>query len=247
MNWVAIFNRLFEIINSAGDNYYGGTRYLNLVRESNYNIPAYMTYIEQRRAENKSTSRRDYYFDLFMEQPATSRLQIANSILDTAVNIDPEKIQAIRSLLIPTSQNVQGPQAIIPQELWNADRLIEYLEKMDTSISEGNYEHTLTIAYTCLEGFFKTFIRSKIPGQISLTELTPMSVQIRNYIKGQLSDNGIEYPEQVIILISTVTNAVCNARNNFSDSHSGNRAEKWLAVYLRDNVNAIVKMLLNFI
>jgi len=80
-----------------------------------------------------------------------------------------------------------------------------------------------------------------------LTDLTPMAVQIRNFIKAQLDANGIAYPDQVLTLISTVTNAVCNARNNFSDSHSGNRAEKWVAVYLRDNVNSIVKMLLNFI
>ena len=74
-----------------------------------------------------------------------------------------------------------------------------------------------------------------------------MAVQIRNFIKAQLDTNGISYPDQTLTLLSTVTNAVCNARNNFSDSHSGNRAEKWLAVYLRDNVNAIAKLLMNFL
>ncbi len=246
MNWVAIFNRLFEIINMQGDTYYGGTRFLNLVREVNYGVPAYQTYIDQRREQNKSTSRCDYYFDLFMEQPANDRIQITNSILDTVQHLEPERSASIRQLLVQPEQ-VQGPQALIPVNLWNADRLIEYLEGMDTSISEGNYEYTLTIVYTCLEGFYKSFIHAKIPAQIALTELTPMAVQIRNYIKGQLDANGINYPDQVLTLISTVTNAVCNARNNFSDSHSGNRAEKWVAVYLRDNVNSIVKMLLNFI
>ena len=246
MNWVAIFNRLFEIINTQGDTYYGGTRFLNLVREVNYGVPAYQTYIDQRREQNKSTSRRDYYFDLFMEQPENDRIQITNSILDTVQHLEPERSASIRQLLIQPGQ-VQGPQAVIPADLWNADRLIEYLEGMDISISEGNYEYTLTLVYTCLEGFYKSFIQEKIPAQIDLTELTPMAVQIRNYIKGQLDANGINYPDQVLTLLSTVTNAVCNARNNFSDSHSGNRAEKWVAVYLRDNVNSIVKMLLNFI
>src|SRR5690606_30867114 len=110
---------------------------------------------------------------------------------------------------------------------------------IDTAINEGNYELALTLAYTCLEGFYKSFIREKIPAQINLNELTPMSVQIRNYLRSELDANNIEYPEQVIILISTVTNAVANARNNFSDSHSGNRAEKWVAIYIRDNVNSI--------
>ena len=47
MNWVTIFNRLFEIINTQGDTYYGGTRYLNIVREVNYGVPGYQTYILQ--------------------------------------------------------------------------------------------------------------------------------------------------------------------------------------------------------
>jgi len=246
MNWVAIFNRLFEIINTQGDTYYGGTRFLDTIREVNYSVPNYPTYINQRRDQNKSTSRREYYFDLFMEQAETDRIQITNSILVTVGHLLPEKVTAIRQLLGQAKQ-IQGPQAAIPEDLWNADRLTEYLEGMDNAITEVNYEYTLTLAYTCLEGFYKSFILEKIPAQTALTELTPMSVQIRNYIKSQLDANGIAYPDQVLTLISTVTNAVCNARNNFSDSHSGNRAEKWLAVYLRDNVNSIVKMLLNFI
>jgi hypothetical protein len=246
MNWVAIFNRLFEIINTQGDTYYGGTRFLDTVREVNYAVPNYQTYIDQRRAETKSTSRRDYYYDLFMEQPEPDRRQIVNTILDAVGHHQPERTAAIRQLLGQNNQ-VQGPQAEIPADLWNADRLIGYLERMDASIDDGNYELTLTLAYTCLEGFYKSFIREKIPAQVALTELTPMAVQIRAYIKTQLDANGIEYPDQVLPLISTVTNAVCNARNSFSDSHSGNRAEKWLAVYLRDNVNSMVKLLLNFI
>jgi len=246
MNWVAIFNRIFEIINIQGDSYYGGTRFLNTIREVNYGVPNYQTYIDLRREQNKSTSRRDYYFDLFMEQSEQDRRQIANSILNTVGDLQQEKADAIRQLLGQVQQ-VQGPQATIPQDLWNADRLTEYLEGIDASITEENYEYSLTLAYTCLEGFYKSFIREKIPAQVALTDLTPMAVQIRNFIKAQLDANGIAYPDQVLTLISTVTNAVCNARNNFSDSHSGNRAEKWVAVYLRDNVNSIVKMLLNFI
>ena len=246
MDWVEIFNRLFELINTKGDSYYSGTKFLNTIRKVNYAVPNYQTYIDQRQEQNKSTSRRDYYYDLFMEQPEQDRRQITNSILDTVGHLQPQNTKIIRKLL-EQNQQVQGPQVAIPQDLWNADRLTEYLEKIDNAITEANYEYTLTLAYTCLEGFYKSFIREKIPAQISLTELTPMSVQIRNFIKGQLDTNGIAYPEQVLTLISTITNAICNARNNFSDSHSGNKAEKWLAVFLRDNVNSIVRILLNFI
>ncbi len=246
MNWIQIFNRLFELINTQGETYFGGTRFLNTIREVNYNVPSYINYIEQRRADNKSTSRRDYYFDLLMEQPENDRIQIVNSILGAIGHLEPERTATIRNLIEPDNQ-IEVSQAVIPANLWNAERLIEYLERIDNAINSGNYELALTLSYTCLEGFYKSFIREKIPTQVHLNELTPMAVQVRNYIKSELDTNGIEYPEQIIILISTITNAVANARNNFSDSHSGNRAEKWTAIYIRDNVNSIVRLILNFI
>ncbi len=248
MNWVIIFNRLFEIINTEGDSYYSGTRFLKSIREVSYDMPSYTEYIEQRRNNNKSTSRKDYYFDALMAQKEDDRIKIVSNILDTVEHLSTEKSSAIRVIINPTQTNqVTAPTAEIPEDIWNAERLIEYMENLDSSITKGNYEHTLTLAYTCLEGFFKSFIKEKIPSQEHLRELTPMSVQIRNYIKTELETNNIAYPEQTIILISTVTNAICNARNNFSDSHSANRAEKWLAIYLRDNVNALVRLILNFI
>ena len=181
-----------------------------------------------------------------MEQNEEDRIKIINCILDSIEHLEIEKSTAIREIINP-QQSIVGPQAVIPSDLWNAERLTKYLEDLDKSINEENFEYTLTLAYTCLEDFYKSFIQEKIPAQTHLNELTPMSVHIRNFIKAELDANGIAYPEQTVTLISTVTNAVCNARNNFSDSHSGNRAEKWLAIYLRDNVNAIVKMILNFV
>jgi hypothetical protein len=246
INWVAIFNRLFEIINQSGDVYYGGSRFLNVVREVTYRVPSYTKFIEERRSQGLSTSRRDYYYDLLMEQDESDRIAIVSHILDSVEHLESQRVSRIRELL-GTEQVVEGPQAEITNEIWNADRLIEYLERMDNSIGESNYEHTLTLAYTCLEGFYKSFIRERIDENSTLDDLTRMSVEIRNHIEAELNANGIQYPRQVVTLISTVTNAICNARNNFSDSHSGNRAEKWLAVYARDNVNSIVKLLMNFI
>lgn len=238
-NWIAAYNRLFEIINQKDECYYSGSKFLDIVREVNYGVPNYNTFIEKRRNAGKSTSRKDYFYDVIMNEDENSRHEIFNRILLSVEINEAEKVAAIRQILTQSNQ-IQGPQAIILQEIWNADRLIEYLERLDTTIEEGNYEYTLTLAYTCLEGFYKAFIREKVPAQSHLNELTPMSKQIRDYIENQLNENGIEYPKQVVTLISTVTSAICNARNDFSDSHSGNRAEKWLAVYLRDNVNSIV-------
>lgn len=60
MNWAAVFNRLFELIDSSGtSNYFSGGRYLGKVREFDAYFPTYQQFIEQRRAEGKSTSRKE--------------------------------------------------------------------------------------------------------------------------------------------------------------------------------------------
>lgn len=246
LNWLPIYNRLFEIINTQGDSYYTGPMFLGAVSSINYNLPTYKTYIDDRVSKGKSTSRKDYFYDLLMEQPEDERVVIVNRILDDIGHFHPEKTAPLRALIAPSASST-ATKVLVPDDMWNADRLREYLERMDLSIDEGNYEYALTLAYTCLEGFFKSFIKDKIPTQAHLDELNPMAVQVRKFIKEQMDANGISYPDQVVILISTITNAICNARNNFSDSHNGDRAEKWVAEYLRDNVNAIARLLLNFL
>lgn len=246
MNWQLFFNKIFELINLDGPTYFGGTRFLNSIRSVNDSVPNYYSYIKIRQEQGKSSSRRDYFFDLLMEQSETDRLLISKSILDEIEGFEPEKTKKVRDILVE-NHDIKGPTAIIPQDLWNSDRLIEYLERIDNVILEGNYEYALTLAYTCLEGFYKSFLKAKMLNAGKVDELPKMSVIIRDYIKTQLEINNIAYPINTVLLISTVTNAICNARNDFSDSHSGNKAEKWLAVYLRDNVNSIVKLILNFI
>lgn len=246
MNWIIIFNRLFEIINTEGETYYSGAKFLDTVRSVNYSTLTYSQFIQLRQDENKSTSRRDYYNDILMEQTEEDRITIVNLILDDVQSNATVKANELRQIINPT-QTVHTFQAEIPSNIWNSERLSEYLDRIDESINIRNYDNTLTLAYTCLEGFYKSFIREKIPTQIYLNEVTPMAVAIRNHIMTELNTNNIAYPELTVRLISTVTNAICNARNSFSDSHSGNRAEKWLAIYLRDNVNAIVRLILNFI
>ena len=41
MNWVEIFNRLWRIIDQAGATNFSGPRFLDAVREVNFNVPPY--------------------------------------------------------------------------------------------------------------------------------------------------------------------------------------------------------------
>lgn len=64
MNWIVIFNRLFELIDIDGTpNYFSGPRFMRKVREVDPYAPTYQQFIDQRRGQQKSTTRRDYFYD----------------------------------------------------------------------------------------------------------------------------------------------------------------------------------------
>lgn len=245
INWIKSYNRLFEIINQSDkDCYYSGSRFLDEIREINFSVPSYKVYIENRQSVQKSTSRKDFFYDLVMEQNEKDRIKLFKNILQKTKECAPEKTRELLSEIILS--DIDKIKVSVPNNLWNSDRLTEYIEKMDTSITENNYGYTLTLAYTCLEGFYKTFLIEKNI-ELENDKINNLSKQVKEEIKKGLDDNNLKYPENILNLISTVTNAISNARNDFSDSHSGNKAEKWLATYARDNVNSIIKLLLNFL
>ena len=87
MNWAVIFNRLFELIDQNGTpNYFSGPRFLRKVREIDAYFPTYQQFIDQRRAEAKSTTRRDYYYDILLSFPEPARVAFVNSVLNELVD-----------------------------------------------------------------------------------------------------------------------------------------------------------------
>jgi hypothetical protein len=63
----------------------------------------------------------------------------------------------IRALL---AGGAAGPVGNVPPELWNAERLNRLLADIDGAIAAAQYERAVTLAYTCLEGFYGAFFRA---------------------------------------------------------------------------------------
>lgn len=158
-----------------------------------------------------------------------------------------EAFEFLKSLNEPeTSTTV--PKIEFDNIIDNYEKLNNCITKMDESIKKMEYNLTLTYAYSSLEGIFKAYIKSK--GLVKFqdeNELGKISKIVKDSIKNRFDGNDEVYPEQIINLISTITNAVSNARNSFSDSHFDKEAEKWLAEFVRDSVNSIGRLIINFI
>lgn len=239
LNWPRIYNRLFEIINSDGETYFSGGRFISKVREVDPYFPDYTQYIDQRRASAKSTSRKDYFYAILLGFEDPDRIRILNAILDDVQGVFPDKAAAIRDELGGVSA---VPPARVHEKAWNAERLNKYLADIDVRISAGNYEGAVTLAYTCLEGYLKAFVKENVPGHSNRAELIELSRVVRTYLRDSIA----QYPDEALNMLNNIGHTVDRARNRFSESHFDEQAGRWLAVFIRDLINSEIRLLLHF-
>jgi hypothetical protein len=133
MNWVRIWNRLWRMLDMPAPCYFSGPRFLASIREVNPDVPQYGELMEARRQANLSTSRRDYFRDLFMDLDDGGRIRVVVAIMDEIHGCDENLALEIRALL---AGGVAGPVGNVPPELWNADCLNRLLTEIDTAITE---------------------------------------------------------------------------------------------------------------
>lgn len=228
-------------MNIAGETYYSGGRFIALVREVDQDFLDYRKYLDQRQKEGKSTSRKDFFYDILLSFNPNQQVKIINLLLDSVKDIVPERVAEIRHLM---QGEATAPIAEVAEELWNAERLNKYLVEIDESIVSTNYERAVALSYTCLEGFYKSFAMRKIPdGDKIKPEIITLSKAIQIYLKQTVKD----YPDEAITMINHISHTVDKARNGFSEAHFGAETGSWLAVYIRDLVNSQIRLLLHFI
>lgn len=239
VNWIAAYARLFKLIDSPGETYYSGGRFIKTIQEVEPYFSPYSDYIADRRAAGASTSRRDYYRDILMGLDETRRAKVFLLILNEVGKHNEELAAEIRKLM---GGGVAVPSAVIPATAWNATRLNDFLTDIDGAIVAQNYERAVSLSYTCLEGFLGAFLRARSTRDSYPNEI----IELARETKKELKDSIDKYPDEVLNLIVQTANAVDRARNRFSESHFANEAGSWLATYVRDLVNALIRLLLHF-
>ena len=239
VSWVVIFNRLFEAINQPGDCYFSGPRFISKVREIDPYFPDYHQFLNDRNKTGKSSSRKNYFYDILLSFGEEERIRLLNAILKEVESTAGEKVGEIRSLVHGIAL---APSATIHSGAWNADRLNEYLAEIDNCIVASNYDRAVTLSYTCLERLYKAFAKENIPDKSGLKDLLDLSREIKKHLSATLKD----YPEETLGMIGSISHIVDRARNKFSESHFEGEAAKWLATFVRDLVNSQIRLLLHF-
>ena len=216
-----------------------GPRFIDAVRKTDPYFPDYGQYIEQRRESDKSTTRKDYFYDILLSFEETQRVEIVNVILDQIRDHAPDRVAGIRAEL---GEIAAVPIPTINPEAWNAEKLKRYLDNIDEAIAAGKYERAVTLAYTCLEGFLKAFVIQHEPERAEEKEIIRLSRVVRNHIRKIQAD----YPDEALTMLNHIAHTIDRSRNRFSDAHFGEETGRWLAVFIRDLVNSEIRLLLYF-
>lgn len=144
-------------------------------------------------------------------------------------------------------KKIAVPKSEIPSIVDNAKKLKNCIDKMDKSIEDSEFNLTLTYAYSSLEGIFKAYIEKNVPSKKDESDLSKISKIVKEDLKRHFLENEKKFPDPMLNLIGTITNAISNARNNFSESHFDKISDKWLAEFTRDCVNSIGRLIIKFI
>lgn len=111
----------------------------------------------------------------------------------------------------------------------------------DHAICLAQLFYWLTI---CLEGVYKVYVRKHVAAKSELSDF----MQLCTVVKDDITENSLKvrgpFPEHIVNAIPTLTNAVANSRNGFSESHFADDAHKRLALFARDITNSIGQLLL---
>lgn len=244
VNWIAAYNYLFAAFNSEDKALYvGGSPFCRMVQQVDLGSPSYPQLIALRQQQGKSTSRKDFYWDLIQGLPEQQRFSLYRVFVDHVELHDKTAADNIRNIVFGGGQAV--PVTVVPVDLWNSVRLNKSLKDIDQAIDAHHYNRATTLSYTCLEGLYKAYVRKHVPDQTELTDLMPLCKVVKEDISKKLQAQE-PFPVEIINAMPTLTNAIANSRNGFSESHFGDDSQRWLAVFARDLTNSIGRLMLNF-
>lgn len=244
VNWIAAFNRLFVLLNREGATYCSGPNFLRMAQQVDPGSPNYQQLLQLRQQQGKTSSRKDFYWDILQEFPEQYKYQLFRLFIDELEPHAKDEVDAIRAIVFGGGNAV--PTTVVPVDLWSSEKLNNSLRDIDHAIDAQQFNRATTLAYTCLEGLYKAYIHKHVPARSDLTDLMQLCKVVKDDITEKLKARG-PFPEQIVNSIPTLTNAVANSRNSFSESHFADDAHKWLALFARDMTNSIGRLLLHFI
>ncbi|RAJ90847.1 SEFIR domain-containing protein [Larkinella arboricola] len=107
LNFTREFNKLLDILNRK-ESYLSGPKFINVVRKVDPYFPDYNKFIDIRKSENKSTSRKDYFYDILLAMDESGRSVLIEKLYEAAD-------EQLRNNHIPTEEEFIQDKSLISQ------------------------------------------------------------------------------------------------------------------------------------
>ena len=147
VNWIAAYNYLFAAFNSENQALYvGGSTFCRMVQQVDPGSPSYQQLIALRQQQGKSTSRKDFYWDLIQGLPEEQRFRLYRVFVDHVEPHDKAAADNVRNIVFGGGQAV--PVTVVPVDLWNSEKLNKSLKDIDQAIDAHHYNRATTLSYT---------------------------------------------------------------------------------------------------
>lgn len=101
MQWISAYSHLFNILNKAETPaYHSGSEFIKVVQNFDRGLPDYSLYIEERKRLNKSTSRKDFYWDILKELEEPVRFEVFRAFIDIVEPHFPNEAQDLEHIYL---------------------------------------------------------------------------------------------------------------------------------------------------
>lgn len=93
-DWTAAYRRLYKFLDG-----FTGSRFIKTVQQVDPDLLDYMDYIEKRRKEDKSTTKKDYFKDILLSYPDDIKHHLFEIFLSPVEQINPDVVKDIRIII----------------------------------------------------------------------------------------------------------------------------------------------------
>src|ERR1035437_8548136 len=93
-DWTAAYRRIYKFLDG-----YTGSQFIKTVQQVDPDLPDYMDYIEKRRIENKSTTKKVYFKDILFSYPDDIKLHLFEIFLKPIDQSNTDGVKEIRTII----------------------------------------------------------------------------------------------------------------------------------------------------
>lgn len=181
IDWTAAYKRLYKFLDG-----YTGSQFIRTVQEVDPDLLDYNDYIQKRRDEEKSTTKKDYFKDILLSYPDDVKHHLFEIFLERIGQDSSEEIRDIRTILKGNKVDIRKSiyakalaskeidDTLVEQTLYGLEAYPDVLKLYKQALSDFNNGKNERHVLDDLRLSVETFLKSLLNNEKSLENQTPI-------------------------------------------------------------------------